>query len=85
MSTTCSLWVRYWSYDVSSRTAFFNPLCPTSRTAPPALAESKNHGSSDAPWLIGLLVVVLLGLGMMMLRLRSGMRRRDPSDHFRQE
>jgi hypothetical protein len=54
-------------------------------TAPPALAESKNHGSSDAPWLIGLLVVVLLGLGMMMLRLRSGMRRRDPSDHFRQE
>jgi uncharacterized BrkB/YihY/UPF0761 family membrane protein len=53
--------------------------------APAAQAAAKNHGSSDAPWLVGLLVIVVLLLAAVALRLRSGMRKRDPNQHFRAE
>jgi hypothetical protein len=33
-SRTSSLWVKYWSSDVSTRAAFFSALCPTSTTEP---------------------------------------------------
>jgi hypothetical protein len=51
--------------------------------AAPAEAATKNHPSSDAPWFIGLAVLVVLALGLLMLRLRRGMSRRNDNGHFR--
>lgn len=51
-----------------------------------AVAAGKNHGSSDLPWVIGLVVIVAVVLGVGLLRLRSGMAKRDDTAHgtFRQ-
>jgi hypothetical protein len=46
-------------------------------TAPAASAASKDHPSSNAPWVIGLVVIVAIALGLLLLRLRSGVGKRD--------
>jgi ABC-type Na+ efflux pump permease subunit len=51
--------------------------------APAAMAESKDHASSNMPWLIGLAVIVALGLLFLMLRLRRGVTR-DGDSNFQQ-
>jgi O-antigen/teichoic acid export membrane protein len=62
-------------------------LCVGFLVAPAATAGARvpaeNHPSSDAPWLIGLLVLILLGLGALFLLFRRGMSRRTNSGDFR--
>lgn len=58
-------------------------LCMGFLVAPSASAASKDHPSSDAPWLIGLLVLVLLGAGMLFLLMRYRMSRRTKSGRLR--
>lgn len=59
-------------------------LCMGFLTAPTAQAIApEHHPSSDAPWLIGLLVVVVLGAGMTFLLLKRGMSRRTKSSRLR--
>jgi hypothetical protein len=48
-----------------------------------AASGGKDHASSDAPWLIGLIVLVALGLAFLLLRLRNGMGKRDSAGPFR--
>jgi hypothetical protein len=45
--------------------------------APSALASSKNHPSSNLPWVIGAGVVVVILLALLLLRMRNGMSKRD--------
>jgi hypothetical protein len=59
-------------------------LCMGFLVAPSAQAvTNKDHPSSDAPWLIGLLVLVLLGGAATMLLFRRGASRRDQPGDFR--
>jgi O-antigen/teichoic acid export membrane protein len=51
--------------------------------APSAFASPKNHPSSDAPWFIGALVLVVLAVGALFAWLRKGNDRRDPQRPFR--
>jgi membrane protein implicated in regulation of membrane protease activity len=45
--------------------------------APAATAESKDHPSSNTPWVIGAFIVAAVLLGLLFLRLRSGVSKRD--------
>jgi len=56
-------------------------IAPTAGAAP--IAWNEDHPSSDAPWLIGLLVLILLGGAMLMLLLRRGISKRSKSGDFR--
>jgi membrane protein implicated in regulation of membrane protease activity len=42
-----------------------------------ASTASKDHPSSDLPWVIGIVVIVAIALGLLLLRLRSGVSKRD--------
>jgi uncharacterized membrane protein SirB2 len=48
-----------------------------------AVVGDKNHPSSDAPWLIGILVLVLLGIGAAMMLLRRRVSKTSGSDFRR--
>lgn len=56
-------------------------IAPLADAAP--VAWNEDHPSTDAPWLIGLLVLILLGGAMLMLLLRRGMSKRTKSGDFR--
>ena len=47
------------------------------------VAASKDHPSSDAPWLIGILVLIVLGGALLMLVVKRGMSKRSKSRDFR--
>ena len=58
-------------------------LCMGFLAAPAAHGVTpEHHPSSDAPWLIGLLVLILLGAGMTFLLLKRGMSRRTKSSRL---
>jgi protein-S-isoprenylcysteine O-methyltransferase Ste14 len=44
---------------------------------------SKDHPSSDAPWFIGVLVLLVLGGAMLLLLVKRGMSKRTKSGDFR--
>jgi len=55
---------------------------PAASAVTPALANN-DHPSSDAPWLIGILVLVLLGAGATMLLFRRKVSKTSGSDFKR--
>ncbi len=56
---------------------------PSASAAPAVTAGPKNHGSSDLPWVIGVVVVLAILAGLLFLRLRSAATRRGESGPFR--
>jgi protein-S-isoprenylcysteine O-methyltransferase Ste14 len=62
-------------------------LCMGFLVAPMAagstLVATEDHPSSDAPWFIGVLVLLLLGGGMLLLLVKRGMSKRTKSGDFR--
>jgi F0F1-type ATP synthase assembly protein I len=44
---------------------------------------TEDHPSSDAPWFIGVLVLIVLGAGMMLLLMKRKMGKRTKSGDFR--
>lgn len=60
-------------------------LVLTMVTAPLASAATREHPSSNTPWVIGLIVIVLIVVGLALMKLRSGASRRREPGHFRDE
>lgn len=61
-------------------------LCMGFVVAPVARAATVlaiDHPSNDEGWLIGLLVVILLGMGMVFLRMRHAMKKKTKSGNLR--
>jgi hypothetical protein len=56
-------------------------VAPTATAA--TTAAAKDHPSSDAPWFIGILVLIVLGGAMMLLLAKRGMSKRTKSSDFR--
>lgn len=47
------------------------------------VAASKDHPSSDAPWFIGILVLIALGGALLVLVVKRGMSKRSKSSSLR--